>query len=653
MHKTNRRMIAAAIVSTIALTTLSLPAGVAAHAALARSNPAAGATLAEPPVELRLEFTEPLEPAFTGADLLDASGAAVPGISVSIAPENDRHLIVVPPPGLPDGAYTVAWRNLSAADGHTLQGYFGFRIGEEGSVGEAAFAAPAASGSESVRALTRGLALIGLAALLAIAPVTLIVLRPAQRAVGSLSATSLPFLRRYTVLAAALALLGSLAALVAQAMAVVPDTALVTAVMRTIGETRYGQLWLLRAALILLAIALAAFAFWGRQRWRQPALLAGTALAAIMPWPFSLLSHAAAQQEGRAAAVAADALHLLMASVWSGGLFLLALVLVPALRSLPADERRAAWRTAIPRFSMIGLAAWGVLLLSGLYSAWLHVGTVAALRDTSYGQSLLLKLALLVPVLALAAFHFALGKSSLHGRGANRISLTVGAEALLVFAVLLVVGRLIGLEPAREIMAARTPTQLVVPLAFATDEGIRAGTLAISPGTPGVNIFSLEVEGSPLPEGAEGVLRFNLPAQAIGAQELRLPASGPNRFQAEGSELALPGEWQVEAIVRAIGAFSWSSDITVPLAQTPPTAPEPNPPPHFAPAAIVGMIAIAIGVAGLAVAVAATGAFSLRRLGIAATGAVAVAIGGAIAFGSRLAPVPLEPAPVVAQRAPD
>jgi putative copper export protein len=42
-------------------------------------------------------------------------------------------------------------------------------------------------------------------------------------------------------------------------------------------------------------------------------------LAASLPLPFSLLSHAAAQPAGAATAIAVDAVHLLGASIWAGG----------------------------------------------------------------------------------------------------------------------------------------------------------------------------------------------------------------------------------------------------------------------------------------------------------------------------------------------
>ncbi|MBA3451045.1 MAG: copper resistance protein CopC, partial [Chloroflexia bacterium] len=191
----------AIVAAAIALVFIAFPIDVDAHAALDRSDPAARAIVSQPPSEIRLLFTEPLESTYTGADLLTSAGEIVPGTSVSISPANARELIVVPPADLGDGGYTVAWRTLSAADGHTLQGYFGFRTGA-GAVGETSFSASVTSGNETARAVTRWFALLGLAGLLAIAPVTLVVLDPARRAVPALNRTMPVSLRRYSVAAA-------------------------------------------------------------------------------------------------------------------------------------------------------------------------------------------------------------------------------------------------------------------------------------------------------------------------------------------------------------------------------------------------------------------------------------------------------------------
>jgi copper transport protein len=612
-----------------------------AHAALVRSDPPAGAVLPEAPSTIRLWFTEPLEASFTRAQLLNAAGEPVAGTSSAIAPEDDHALVVTLPADLPDGGYTVAWRNLSAADGHTLEGYFGFRVG----AGEAPGSLPepvSSPSNDTVRAFTRALALIGLTALLAIPPVTLTVLDPTARAVPVLAQRLPPLLRRYALVAAGVALLGSVAALAAQSATVAPDVALTTAIGETVFSTRYGQIWLVRLLALLLVTAAVLVAFWGRPSWRRAALVAGTAIGLLAPVPFSLLSHAAAETSGRAAAITADALHLLAAAIWGGGLLLLTLVVVPALPSLPAATWRDALRVTIPRFSAIGLAAWGLLLLSRLYSAWLQVGSVEALLQTPYGQSLLLKGVLLVPVLALAARHLVLGWRGPDGERPTGVARGLALEALLLVAVLLVVGRLIGQEPAREVMATSHPTGLHFPVLFATGEGDRTGRLVIAPGAAGVNSFTLDIDGAPLPEDAEGVLRFTLPARNLGHQELRLPQTAPNRFAAQGSDLALAGEWRVTAIVRAIGAFSWTAEATLAIGETPP-APAINPAPVFSPVGAIGMIGVAIGLIAVAATVVSRGVPSPRREGVALAGLAALVAGGLILSSARLPVTTLAP----------
>ncbi|MDF2760423.1 MAG: hypothetical protein K0S99_3057 [Thermomicrobiales bacterium] len=620
--------------SALLVLLVTVAADTDAHAALARSDPPAGATLADPPREIRLWFTEPLELRYTQAQVLNAAGDPVSGVSSAIAPEDDHALIVVLPSDLPDGGYTVAWRTLSAADGHTLDGYFGFQVG----AGAAASATPATASSmnDTARTLTRALALIGLTALLAIAPITLGVLDPTARAISGLGEHLQPYLRRYALVASAVAVVGSVAALAAQTAIIAPDVSLPIAMGETLAATRYGQIWLMRLLGLLLVIAAVAIALWGRPSRRHGGLIAGTLIGLVAPVPFSLLSHAAAQPVGREAAIAADALHLLAAAIWGGGLLLLALVLTPALRPLGDGAWRVALRVAIPRFSMLALTAWGILLLSGLYSAWLEVGTVAAMTDTPYGQSLLLKGILLIPILALAAFHLMLGWRGVGGEAPRRVAATVALEALLVVMVLLVVGRLIGQEPGREVIAKHTPPQIQIPIVFATEEGTRTAQLTIAPGAAGPNAFTLDVGGAPLPEGAESVLRFALPAQNIGEQELRLPEVAPNHFATEGSELALPGDWRITAIVRTIGTFSWTTEARVTVGEAPPPAAQPNAAPRFGSGGIAGMVALAIGMAGLAAAALARETQIARRGGVAAIGATVLAAGVMLLVGSRL-----------------
>ena len=117
-------------------------------------------------------------------------------------------------------------------------------------------------------------------------------------------------------------------------------------------------------------------------------LCAGVALGANTLLATSLLSHAAASRlwtrtlyRARLAALARGN------SIWIGGLVGLAV-------TLRADARVMTWgRNArdvadriVARFSDIALVCVGTLALTGLYSAWLHVGSLGALWTTDYGR---------------------------------------------------------------------------------------------------------------------------------------------------------------------------------------------------------------------------------------------------------------------------
>ncbi|MCA9863796.1 MAG: copper resistance protein CopC, partial [Thermomicrobiales bacterium] len=617
--------------ATLLMLLLASAAGIAAHAALERSEPASGEVLPTAPAEVRIWFTEPLEPRFTRANLLDANGQPAPGGTSQVAPDNDHLLILTLPPDLPDGGYTVAWRNLSAADGHTLQGYFGFAIGAGGAPGAAASDLSAAP--DAPRELSRGLALIGLALLLAIAPVTLGVLVPAVRAAPDLADGLTRRLRAYTVAAMALALLGSVFALLAQAAAVAPDLTPPQAAWVTLSGTRYGEVWVWRLLGLVAVSATVVIGLWGSERRSHAALRLAALVGLFVPITFSLVSHAAAQPEGAAAAIVADALHLVAAAIWGGGVVLLAVVLLPALRPFRSGAWRHVLRAAILRFSVLALAAWGILVLSGLYAAWLQVGSLPGLTETPYGRSLLLKGALLTPILALAAWHFWQGRDPARSR-LPRLSATLALEALLVAAVLLVVGRLIGQPPAREVLASRAPAHIQTPLAFPTSDGERTATLTITPGAAGNNTFTIAVAGDPLPEKTEGVLRVNLPAQDLGEQELRLPQTAPNTFAADGTELAVAGDWQVTAIIRDIGAFAWTAQSALHVGTSPPLPPVVNPPPHFGSPGIAGMLVLAAGCLALAFGVVA--GRQERRL-VAIPGGVVLSVAGvALLLAGRL-----------------
>jgi len=98
-----------------------------AHAHLKSQYPAANANVEASPQALTLTFSEDIEPAFSGIEVLNASQQAVPLEKAERAPKQHNQLIVPLKQPLPGGQYQVSWHVLSV-DGHKTNGNYTFSV---------------------------------------------------------------------------------------------------------------------------------------------------------------------------------------------------------------------------------------------------------------------------------------------------------------------------------------------------------------------------------------------------------------------------------------------------------------------------------------------------------------------------------------------
>jgi copper resistance protein D len=166
-------------------------------------------------------------------------------------------------------------------------------------------------------------------------------------------------------------------------------------------RTQAGHDWLVRSGLLAL-LAIALMLLRDRLRGRVPVVVA-LALAAAGLAALVWAGHAGAARGTRGAVQqTADAVHLLAAGFWLGGLVPLALLLATARRA--GDER---WLVvaghAATRFSTLGVLSVASLLATGIVNSWFLVGDFAGLLNTDYGQYLLLKLGLFVVTIGVAS----------------------------------------------------------------------------------------------------------------------------------------------------------------------------------------------------------------------------------------------------------
>jgi copper resistance protein C len=97
-----------------------------AHSELRQAEPAPNSKHQSPPSEVKLTFTERLEPAYSTLRVNNAEGVEVDRHDAHVDPSD--HLLLRASLGpLGPGAYTVNWRALSL-DPHMSEGHFSFQV---------------------------------------------------------------------------------------------------------------------------------------------------------------------------------------------------------------------------------------------------------------------------------------------------------------------------------------------------------------------------------------------------------------------------------------------------------------------------------------------------------------------------------------------
>jgi putative copper export protein len=222
------------------------------------------------------------------------------------------------------------------------------------------------------------------------------------------------------------------------------------AVWHAVLDTWFGLVWLARhGLLIVLGAFLAMRADLSETRDWIAARTEVLVLAMLAVALVSGSSHAAATTPGTVQAVGIDVIHLLGTGIWVGPLIPLALLLRAGSREDGADSRPYAVLAA-RRFSRAALIAMLVLMASGTMNAITQVESIAGLAGTTHGRLLLAKLAVLVPILVIAAVNRTHILPALAAPSAmRRLGAFVGIEAVLALVLLVLAAAMTLTTPAR------------------------------------------------------------------------------------------------------------------------------------------------------------------------------------------------------------
>jgi copper transport protein len=388
------------------------------HALPVRYNPPQNAVLKAPPSQVQITFSEHVNPDISKLVVVDPSNRQVDNRDSQVSA--DGYTITISLPILPAGTYVVFWRTHSADDGHVAGGSYLFHVARaDGTVpplsgplpsgtrvGEAGFGTSnGLDGPTLLATLARWVALLALTLLLGMIFWSVVVAArqrvPSPALIGEVrrGMRRLAAVACYVLLAASCLEIAVQLILIDGSAAGLVSLPLLQSVLL---RSRFGFFVLLRMALALVALLALARADRGRLSPRERAVALG-AFGLVLAGVFEYSGHGGSATTWWGPLI--DYLHLMANGIWLGGLFTLAVVVIPALRTRDEPERAAYLAVGVPAFSIPALIAVAFVTITGPLNGAVRMTSLAQVWTTPFGRVLIIKSALFLLMVAISYHH--------------------------------------------------------------------------------------------------------------------------------------------------------------------------------------------------------------------------------------------------------
>jgi copper transport protein len=546
---------------------LALPASAWAHAALLRTVPSASGVVNSPPAEVSLTYSEAVEPRFAIVSVTDAGGTQQASGPPRRSPANPDTL-VVPLRHLAQGWYLVYWRAISV-DGHPVRGAFTFAVGPNPGPAPQ-FVIPSTSETAATPALivARWITFLSVMSAIGLFVLRMLIARPLIRRVRD---TELRWVSIAFAIAAGVALVAiPVYLLLATAKFALRSVFAIGAIVPLIRVSAFGRgLVDLELCFALFVVAALAAIWVDRPDRPQRSIaellsmvgaLVGAAAVLVIP---GLAGHAA-ETSPRGWSLLFDWTHLVTGSVWIGGL----IGLLVLWRSLPVARRVAGLIVCVPRFSNVAFVSVNLLIVSGVAAAVIHLPTLASLWQTSYGKTILVKVALLGGAMMLAAVNLLRTKPRLAASEhlpelgtptSILLRRLVTAEIVIVSAAIFAAAVLSSLPPPSKALAEAGKASARVGPGPVTEVVNKNGyrlEFRVDPNRAAVpNDFSVRItrDGAPV-RGADVTTSFAMLDMEMGQQAYRLAETAPGVYSHSAPALVMVGHWGLSFDVRPPGS---------------------------------------------------------------------------------------------------
>ena len=555
------------------------------HAFVLSSNPSQSQSLPQSPQQVNVFFSEPVDLRFSHLKVLDSNGKQLDKGDVHHL-QNDESTLTVSVPSLKDGTYTVSTNVLSQTDGHVTDNAFVFGIGEAVVVPTNVSTTTTSSTLYLPEAMARFPALLAQVMIVGAAFGSLWIWKPLSK-ISSL-AESISQIRKkvskslaiYYVVASIILVSSNFAILFFQAIAI-------NGSIIDVLETRFGTVLTERSVISFILLGLSLYEL--RQFRKKKSYSFSTMETAgfliigiILLVTTSLIGHGASNKQ--LVPIIIDFVHNLVASLWIGGTFYLAFVLIPKLQESTMHwyYKLGTISVLIPRHSALVVTLLGIIFITGPFLLYILEDNLKLVIGSLYGTFLIAKLTIAGLMVILGGYSSifiqkqvvkslkvgqVIGNKSNNSKLSNdesenernagkiviKFKKALVIESILGIALLLSVGLLVNTGvPKSEVQNQVQATSVVATpgVPFKTTRFLDNGTkvdLSISPFEVGNNNFKvsfLDINGEPI-DLQSAQIKYSQIEESIGPITADLEKQSRGIYSVNAT-FGIPGTWDLE-----------------------------------------------------------------------------------------------------------
>ncbi|HEY7228572.1 MAG TPA: copper resistance protein CopC [Nitrososphaeraceae archaeon] len=555
------------------------------HAFVINSNPSQSQSIPKSPQQVNVFFSEPVDLRFSHLKVLDSNGKQVDKGDVHHL-QNDESSLTVSLPLLKDGTYTVSTNVLSQTDGHVTDNAFVFGIGEAVVVPTNVSPSTTSSTLYLPEAISRFPTLLAQVMIVGAAFGTLWLWRPLSKitlltdSISKIRPKVGKSLAGYYVVASIILVSSNFAIIFFQAIAIHGS-------IIDVFETRFGTVLIERSVISFIILGLSLFEL---RQFRKNKSYSMSAMenagfliiGMILLVTTSLIGHGASHKQ--LVPIIIDFVHNLVASIWIGGTFYLAFILIPKLKVSAMNwyYKLGTISVWIPRHSALVVTLLGAIFITGPFLLYILQDNLALVIGSLYGTFLIAKLTFAGLMVILGGYssifiqkqvvnslklgHVIASKSSdssasnEQSNNETKANSIVGKfrqalviESILGIGLLLSVGLLVNTgvpESQGQNQAQATTNVAIQNVPYEATRFLDNGSevdLAITPFDVGNNNFKvsfLDMNGGPI-DMASAQLKYTQIEQSIGPITVDLNKQSRGIYSVNAS-FGIPGTWNME-----------------------------------------------------------------------------------------------------------